>query len=152
MPSFFTNLKTSASTQFKNFDFNSFCHCFDTSLAANKTGLYELCGDDDAGEDIDLVFTTPIIDFGIQNNKQLRFVYIGYECDGQLKISTSFDSGAWREELVVPHKSGRQRQRVPICMLDNGRYIQFQVENVDGSFLAVDNLSAILTVRPEGVI
>jgi len=151
MQSFITNLTNRASTSVNGFDYNSFCEAWEKPLAAGD-GLYELCGDTDDTVDIDAYFETPIIDLGSQRDKRLRFVYLGFESDGNLEVSVSVDGGSYRAYSVIPKKTGRQRIRIPIGRNGHGRYWQLKINNVDGSFFAIDHMSVLINERSEGIV
>ncbi len=152
MPAFITNLKNRATTQQNNIQFNSLCVVYGRPFAATEDGIFELCGGDDNGDDINASFETPIIDLGSNRDKRLRFVYLSFECGGRLTLSVSVDEGEYREYTVIPKKTGKQRIRIPIGRDGHGERWQFKLENIDGSFFAIDAMQALTVERSHGVV
>ena len=137
-----------AVTQYDQYNFNSMCKLGDVYLGCNDTAIYELTGDDDAGTDIDAFFELPPTDFGLPNQKRLRKAYIGYEADGQLRLTVEDDEGNTREYPInVQLKTLRQHGGiVPIGRDGKGRYWGFKIENVNGSDFSVDSIDVSITL------
>jgi len=62
---------------YSGFDFNSYCTFEGKAYGANATGIYELTGDTDAGEDIQTGLVMPQTTFGIPDSKKLRRAWLG---------------------------------------------------------------------------
>ena len=163
-----TNLKvkepldenTRATTQYTNFNFRGMCNFNGKRYGVNSSGLYRICGDTDNGVDIDAYFEPVVTDFGIDNPKRVRFMYFGYESNGNLLITAQADEQVERTYTVDNSKTGsrdagiaktaQQRHRVPIGRDGSGRYWRFQIANVDGCDFAVDTIQLRLVVRNQG--
>ena len=151
MPGFVTNLTNRATTQILDLDFDSFCEAWGNPLAAGESGIYDLCCDDESEETISAYFETPVINLGNFEDKRLRFVYIGFEADSELTVSVSVDGSDYRDYLVIPKKTGRQRVRIPVEKKEHGCYWQFKISNRKGVFFAIDHLSTLIVNTSETV-
>lgn len=147
-----TNILRTALTQYTNFDFNSMMMFNGVMLGASDVGLYKLnCGNDDNGVNIDAYFIPITTDFGINNPKRLRFIYFGYESDGDIKIGVTPDEKDEKDYDIESTKIGQQRRRIPITRDQVGRYWKFKISNVDGSDFSVDSISLIGMILNNGL-
>lgn len=136
------NLQNRASSQYSNFDFNSFCKIGDTILAASDDGLFTLGGDTDNGGQIDAQFALATSDFGIENLKRIRSAYVGGRMDGNLKLTLEDDEGNARTYDLEPLKTDRQTGMKATTGRDGlGRYFTVSISNVNGSDFRVDSIS-----------
>lgn len=118
-------------------------------LAANESGVFLLGGADDNGAAINGLMKSGMTDFGIENQKRLRFFFFGLETDGELLL-TIFCDGVQAAQYTVSKTTGVQRIRVPISRVHQGRYWQWQVENVDGAFFALYSVEALPVILHSG--
>lgn len=135
------NLEDEGVTEYTNFAFNSFA-CFNGHyIAANGSGIYELAGDNDAGEDIDAVFRTPQEDANVPYLKRPEDCYIGAKSDDDLAVSVLIDGNV---EYEASNISGRSEEIVTrkskIGKGTKSRYWAVQVENVNGCDFAVETM------------
>ena len=138
-----------AVTQYCNYDFNSFCQIGDKHYGASDDGIFELVGDDDAGENIEAWFELPMSDFGISNVKRLRRIYLGYEATGTLKIKVKDNEEnerAYRLENIAQNKQIGGRATIDRDQL--GRYWAERIENVNGAYFAIDSIEVVPVVLP----
>lgn len=84
------NTRTSAVTEYSNYAFNSFAELSSKYIAASSTGLYELSGDNDDGEDIIAQIKTGIAQMGGSRYTSFRAAYLGARGAGNyvLKLET----------------------------------------------------------------
>jgi hypothetical protein len=120
----------------------------DKHLGACSGGIFELDGDDDNGIDIEAFFEPIITDFGISNPKKVRFVFLGYESDGDLLLTLAADERNEQSHTVDSLKTGQQERRVPANRNMEGRYIMVRVSNVAGSDFGLDSIDVALTAMP----
>ncbi len=151
-----TNLKlgpmtAKATTQRVNFPFTSMCKFGNHHLATSSSGLFELGGDDLDGDEIESYFEPLTSDFGISNQKRLRYVYIGFECSGNLVLFVTADEQAEREYAIAPSKTGQQVIRVTIGRDGQGRYWNFRIKNVSGCDFSIDSIKVLPVVRTHGI-
>jgi hypothetical protein len=136
---------TRAYTRYTNFPFNSFCELGGRYFGATDTGIYELTGDDDAGEPIAAHVRAGLSDMGTGKLKRMESLYLGYRADGAmvLKVVTTSDAGAKREDwyaLETRPADAVREGRVKIGRGLKSRYWGFELANVDGGDFALDSL------------
>lgn len=143
-----TNLKSAAATtQFTNYDFNSFCNFNGKSIAAKDTGLYELGGDTDNGQPISAYFEPVHSNWGTLHPKRCRYFYLSYQASGpiQLTVLPSFDNTITPR---VPNAQERIRVTIPKNIVQT--YWRYQVSNIDGSDFSIDSIEALFIRRSHG--
>jgi len=145
-----TNLKRMASTQYSNFNFNSMCMFNGVALGANSDGIYSLFdADDDDGTDIDAFFELLTTDFGTLKTKKVRFVHVGLESSGDLKIKFQVDEGTEQSFIIPAKKIGQLQHRAYRVDGRNdlrGTYWRARVENTGGCDFSVDSIEAVLMI------
>lgn len=84
------NTRTTAITEYQNYAFNSFAQLGGRYIGASAQGLYELTGDDDAGEQIIASLKTGIAQLGGSRYTSFRAAYLGVRGAGDyvLKLDT----------------------------------------------------------------
>ncbi len=137
-----------ATTQYINYDFNSMVRFGDKYLGACDEGIFELDGDTDNGKYIGACFEPITTDFNIESPKKVRFMFLGYEAEGDLLITLSADEGDEQSYTVSSTKTGQQRRRVTANRNMRGRYITFKVSNVRGCDFGFDAMDVTLIVMP----
>ena len=146
-----TNLENRATTQFKNFSFNSMVNFGTRELGASDAGLFTLGGSDDNGAQIAAHFELLATDFGIPQPKRLRFLYFGFESDGDLEIGVKADLEAERAYNLPANKTGQQRTRIPVGRDGQGRYWSLIIRNKNGCNFAMDSIYVMPVVRSHGI-
>lgn len=133
-----------AVTQYCNYNFNSFCEIGGKYYGATDDGIFEMVGDTDAGEDIDACFELPMSDFGINNVKKLRRIYVGYEATGDLIIKVKDNEDNERsyplDNIATDKQIGGE---VTIERDQLGRYWGERIENVRGAYFAIDSIEVV---------
>ncbi len=150
-----TNLKlgpitAKATTQRINFPFSSMCRFGNSYLCTSDSGLFTLGGNTLAGSDIESYFEPLTTDFGIPNQKRLRFVYLGFECSGNLELVVTADEQDERTYTIAPTKTGQQKIRVPIGRDGKGRYWNFRIKNVSGCDFSIDSIDVLVVPLAQG--
>ena len=149
-----TNLKVGpvtakATTQRVGFPFTSMCKFGGSYLGVSSSGLFSLGGDDLDGSVIDSYFEPITTDFGIANDKRMRFVYLGFECSGKLTLVITVDEKTERSYNITPKKTGQQRIRVAIGRDGAGRYWNFRIKNVNGCDFSIDSIDILPIILPQ---
>ncbi len=144
-------LQPRATTQYINYDFNSMVKFGDKYLGACDDGIFELDGDTDNGDYIGAYFEPITTDFGISNPKKVRFIFLGYEAEGDLIATLSADEGNEQSYTVNSQKTGQQRRKVPTNRNMQGRYIMSRISNVLGCDFALDAMDVTVVVMPHGL-
>lgn len=119
-----TNLKNKATGQYLNFDVNSICKFNQAYWAAGSNGFYQLVGADTAKE---AYFVTATMDFGSNNDKRLRYVYLSLESTGNLSLSINTEKVSAQTYDVNISGSGQQDIRIPIKRTLHGRFWTFKI-------------------------
>lgn len=78
------NVHTGAVTEYDNYAFNSFAQIGNRYLGASETGLYELNGDDDDGDDIIARLRSGFMQFGGTHLSRLKAAYIAARGEGDV--------------------------------------------------------------------
>jgi len=147
-----TNLKTAkATTQFTNYDFNSFCNFNGMSLAAGDEGLFELGGNLDNGQRIDAYFEPIVSSWGTLNAKHIRYFYVGYECDGELELSLLNQGTKFATyNIPCPIPNTQLKTRITISKDPAQVYWAFGIGNINGSDFSIDEINALFITRNHG--
>lgn len=142
------NLKTKAVTQ-TTVQFNSMAMIGGVPVGATESGLFRMCGKSDNGVEIPALIKSGMFDLGGGNESRFRFFYFGVDTDGELLLSV-FCDGEQVTQMPVFRKKGPQRIKVPISRTYQGRYWQWQVENVNGSFFSLYRVDALPIIMNSG--
>lgn len=76
------NTRTAAVTEYQNYDFNGFARIGDKYIGTSATGLYELIGDDDAGDDIIAEIKSGFAQWAGSKFTLFKHAYLGVRGDG----------------------------------------------------------------------
>ena len=140
-------IQPGGTTQYINYDFNSMVKFGDTFLGACSDGIYELAGDTDDGDDIGAYFEPIVTDFGINNPKKIRFMFLGYEAEGDLIVTTG-DNRSWKSFTVDSVRTGQQWRRITGSRSVRGRYLTFGISNVGGCDFGFDSMDVAIIIMP----
>jgi len=143
-----TNIKPGAigekpTTQRAGFDFNSYFKFNGKYIAIMAGGVYELGGTTKNGAAINAYFEPFNSKLGFDGIKRLRFLYLGIDTEGTMKVIVTADGADTRTITVTPQKTGRQYIRVPVGRDVSGCYWNFRIENVAGCRFSLDTLRAL---------
>ena len=139
------NLKNKAISQHTR-NFNSMCKFGDTYLGATVSGLFRLGGYTDDGAQIPLLVTSGVMDFGSDRPKRVRLFYFGVKSLGNLKFTVTCDGDNAVEYVARIPDPDYRIVPVQVARGQVGRYWQWSVENVDGAFVAVYSVKALVVV------
>ena len=140
-------IQPGGTTQYINYDFNSMVKFGDIYLGASSDGIYELDGDTDDGVDIGAYFEPIVTDFGINNPKKVRFMFLGFEAEGDL-IVTFGDNRSMISRTVDSVRTGQQWRRITGNRDIRGRYLTFRISNVGGCDFGIDSVDVVLVTMP----
>lgn len=126
------------------YPFNSYFRFDGKVLATGADGLalMESAADFD-GDPINAFLETFATEMGYAGNKRLRFLYLLVETTGDIKIIFTVDKVVTRTITVTPDADGVQFIKVPVGRSAAGASWSFRVENVDGCWFALKELSAL---------
>ncbi len=122
-----TNLKNRASGQYINFNANSMAKFNRQYWAAGNAGLYLLDSVDTVNN---AYLLTATMDFGINNDKRLRYVYLSLESTGNLSLIINTEKVSARIYAVPISGTGQQDVRIPISRELYGRFWTFKISGV----------------------
>ena len=109
-------LNTSAfhSSIYSGFNFNSYCTYNNRTFAAGRTGIVEITGDTDKGEDINTGVIFHETDFSMPETKKFRSAYLGVSgsdpvvvmesCNGERRVYSVSDRGSISASRAVKGK------------------------------------------------
>lgn len=80
------NTRTAAVTEYQNYDFNGFARIGDKYIGTSATGLYELIGDDDAGDDIIAEIKSGFAQWAGSKFTLFKHAYLGVRGDGDFVL------------------------------------------------------------------
>jgi len=116
----------------------------------NEEGIFLLnTGEQDNGVDFERSFTLASSDYGLDNLKRLRFVYIGVDADESFTVSVMGDDKVWRDYTVDLNKTGLQEIRRSIGRDGFGRYWKIKISSTKR--FRIDNMSGLFIVRSLGM-
>ena len=147
-------LERMAMSQYANWNFNSMTKFNGQYLGANENGLFVLSdGDLDGVSEIPAFFELLTSDWGIENQKRVRSMYVGYETNGRLKFAVKDDDGNETEYILEANHfdNAQHGAKLPGSRKSKGRYWMIRVDNMNGADFSVDNiriLPVILGKKP----
>lgn len=136
---FVLNTENEAISSYNNYNFNS----ISGNLGADSTGIYELNGESDVGNNIQASIKTSLMDFGSSLHKQIPYAYIGFTSDGTLVLKVISDQHGNKNERWYECKTSYSADDTTRIRLGKGvkaRYWQFQLENMDGTDFDIESI------------
>ncbi|MHB8388041.1 MAG: hypothetical protein ACYDBH_00505 [Acidobacteriaceae bacterium] len=140
---FVLNTRKSILTQYgPEWQFNSYTRFNGVVLACGVIGGVILdTTPNDNGVAIDARFRTGAESFGVSLLKRIPRIYCGIETDGDVIFRTITTEGGTRSyPLNFNGVTGLQQRRVPVGKGPKSRYWAFEVENVNGSDMNLDDI------------
>jgi hypothetical protein len=140
-----TNTINRATTQYYGHDINSLSKFDGSYFASSETGLYKYTGNVDLTSVISAYFITATMDFGIDHDKRLRYVYLSLEATGNLELSVKTEKvAAIIYPVVVDNTIGQQDIRIPISRSLHGRFWTFKISNgSNGADFSIDEIKIL---------
>lgn len=145
------NTESTAMSWYDNFDMESIAQFDGATYAVNSEGIFELTGDNDAGEQIDASVRGGFRDFGSANIKRLDTVYLGYISAGTLAALVRVkDSGHPASQFTMETRSATAPRNSRITPAKGlwGRYWQIEMRNISGASFTVYDMDADLAISP----
>lgn len=147
------NLKNKAFGQFFGYDFNSLFVFGGRLFGTSTKGFFEVTGIADGENPIDAWFETALSDWGSSRLKRPRAVILSGEFDGAVTIECVDAKGTVMASVEVGDVDADANVYVlqkTVPRTTSGRYWKFKIKNKAGSYIAVDGLEVLFTVRPYG--
>ena len=139
-----------ATTQYTGHDINSFCKFKEgVYLAASDDGIFRHNGNLDNGNEIESWFVTATMDFGVNNDKRLRYVYLSLEATGDLELIINTEKvAAIIYNVPIDITIGQQDVRIPVSRELYGRFWTFKIGNTaTGADFSIDEIKVLPIVR-----
>lgn len=138
-----TNLKNRASGQYLNFDANSFCKFNQSYWVAGSSGLYKL---DSVDTDNEAYFVTATMDFGINQDKRLRYVYLSFESTDDLILTVNTEKVSTVDfDVIIDPTISQQDVRIPITRNLYGRFWTFKISGTCD--FSIDEIKILPIIR-----
>jgi hypothetical protein len=124
--------------------YNSMCRFGNIFLGATDSGIENITGYTDNLVSIPAMIRSGKFDLGSERMKRFRFFYFGLKSSGGLVLSVWCDD-ILAESYDVENTSSPMTMeiRVPISRKIQGRYWEWKVENVNGSFFSLYSVKAL---------
>jgi len=137
-----TNLKNKATGQYQQFDINSMVKFNSKYWASGPSGIYQLNSVDVTNTGY---FITATMDFGINNDKRLRYVYLSLESTGNLTLAVNTEKVSAINFTVTISGTGQQDVRIPIPRSLYGRFWTFKLSGTCD--FSIDEIKVLPIIR-----
>lgn len=139
------NVEREGVTEYTNFPFNSFAEFEGHYLAAGESGIYELTGGTDAGDNIEALYRTPMQDASTSFLKHPEDVYIGAISEDDLKVTILADGNVEYEGSIISGSTTKiVTRKSKIGKGIKSRYWAVQIENVNGGDFMAESEEIVL--------
>lgn len=126
------NTLTGAVSEYTNYQFNSFAKHGQRYVGACDTGLYELDGDDDQGEDIIARIKTGFVSFASTHVSQFKAAYLAVRGGGDYVLRVILPNGAQYDYAVRAEDS--RSTKIKIGKGLRARYFAFELISTGQDF------------------
>lgn len=141
MTTYCINLDTSATSEFSNYAFNSYCAAHDGHrYALTSAGLFLLEGDTDDGEEIEASIQTGKQDFKTQSEKRLNTVYVGASSPEKMALTIN-SMGVEHDYNTRSYSEELNQQRFDVGKGLRANWFDFTVRNTSGADFEVADFS-----------
>ena len=141
------NLETDAASRYEWGPFTSFARFMGQHYAVSNEGVFQLTGDDDAGEPIQAFVLLGVSDFEIEFKKRVKAAYLGVRSSGELLLKVVVDEETFVYTVVTSQQNVIRRERAVIGLGLYGNYWQFGIENAEGVDFELESVK-ILPLPP----
>ena len=143
------NLKNRAISQ-TTMTYNSMAKFGNIYLGATEQGIYQITGFSDHTIEIPALIKSGIFDLGVAQKKKFRSFYFSGEANGDLKVTIYADGIASEAFNITPDADGIFDFKITYPTNIKARYWQWQIENVNGSFFVLYEVTALPIVLHPG--
>lgn len=135
------NLDSSATSEFSNYAFNSYCTAHDgKTYGLTSAGLFLLEGDTDNSAEIEASIQTGKQDFKTQSEKRLQTIYVGASSHEKLELTINsmgveydYNTRSYSEEL--------NQQRFDVGKGLRANWFDFTIRNTSGADFEIADFS-----------
>lgn len=142
------NCITGGHAAFTNYKFNGMFKIGGKFFATSESGLFEITGQEDNGNEIESYVATPLTDFGTMKLKSVPDVYIHMRSDGesQFRLVTDEDTDRSAYVLSYDERGGVHRRRKQLHKGIKGTNWQVEIKNKNNSRLEVAQIDMPIAV------
>jgi len=146
------NVEKLAPTQWRNYDFNSFCIFQGVNIAATTTGIFKVdTGNTDNGTNINAYFKTHTSDYATSYQKRLRTMYVGGEASGTLELLVTNDETNERTREFTLDEQTQRSAKISIgrgngTYPGKGRYWNYLIQNTSGCDFSIDMIEVMAII------
>jgi len=142
-----TNLKAGfATTQYIDFTVNSVVRFNGNTLCATSAGLYQHTKTATVVGYFEIV-----TDFGITNNKKIRFIEISFDADSDLTVIVTTELARTQTIVFPVAAAGRHTARHTVNRNVFGRFWTFQIGNMsNGCNFSIDEIKVMPVIMHHG--
>jgi hypothetical protein len=142
---FAVNLRNGTVTQYDSeYAFNSFCEFEGKLYGANDTGVYELTGTSDDGQEIPWEIVAFLTDFGSPYIKRARCAWLGLRTNGAIVFSVIDENGTQYDYPIDSTKDIYSVMKTSLGRGTKSRYISWGLSGVAGSNIKLDEIEFAL--------
>lgn len=143
MDAWAVNLDNGASTEYRNFPFETMANIGGRYFGASFDGLFELGGDTDAGAPIEAKFDIGLKNYGSTQLKRVENVYLGISSKGQMFVKVSAEGASYTYPM---REFGEhiQTQRVTPGKGLRANYFGFEIGNTAGCDFEITSLNMMV--------
>ncbi|MNV56453.1 hypothetical protein D3C71_1487370 [compost metagenome] len=141
------NLEGNGSTRYTGFDFNSFANIGGRYFGAKHDGIFELEGDDDAGQPIEASWSPGKLDFGTSQLKTPSHVYLGMAAEGYLYLRIDAEQDRKAVSYVYRvrgYDDSLRQERITIGKGLRTNYVVPTFFNEDGEDFEIDTAEFVV--------
>lgn len=139
------NADTKASTQYEDFDFNSYAKIGDTYYGMAPGGLYALEGDDDDGVPVNAMISLGKRNFGTTFLKRMANAYVGISTSGTMYLKVFVEGREWVYK-IRNNDPNLQAQRFDLGKGLRATYFELELHNAGGADFELDTVEFVAAV------
>lgn len=141
------NLSTGAVTHYTNYPFDNIIRLGAHYYGINSEGMFQIGGDKDITTSIPAHFKTFMTNFGTTVQKRVPSVYTSGRSDGGVTLGITADEGDLYEYTSSWNNVAEAKNHRTIVGKNiRGSYYSFEISNVDGGTLELDEITANIAV------
>lgn len=140
------NILNFAMSEYQQFNFNSYCAMGEVYLGADYTGIHQLYGDDDNGEEIEMELEKTGMDFHSGFEKRPTDIYLGLYSQGDFKFEVIADDMSQLYMENCPASGSLRTFKIEPGKGIHGRYLGFNIKNLRGADLAITQVAMLVEI------
>lgn len=138
-PGWMVNVENNAASRYLGLPANAITQFGGKTYVTNAAGVYEITGDDDAGQIIKASVEFPTTDFQDSHEKRMEVAYVGIKTIGRMKLKLMVNGYAPLYFFLMPSSDKHKGTRIPIGKGMVGRYWGARIDNVKGCDFSIES-------------